>query len=1089
MTNNQSILLKWKENRKYKPIANDRDSVMETDGIRGDTTQELVIKGGKISPVTSYRFGLAGALIALAAGKSSIHISRDNRSSSPGLLSAAVEGALGLGVDVKIDGIDGITSTPQCGSYARNDTEAGAAIVIAGSHNPEHQNGLKLFDQHGKKILPKWERITDRIVNANKLETELLKIVNEEHIKITSQARGKTIAQPKIDNEYVQITVQNVRKILQYKRNIKGKAKLLILDASNGSGSRLARDVAKHLKELNIVIINSGQGKINQDCGANLLFNKHLLPKGVLLTKQNGSRISKVKVGRNKSEPVNNVELWSIDGDNDRNIGCHLKNDGTFDVIDGNKIAAYIVRCIKKYVDELGLKINIGYVMTVVANKAAQQYVKVKLSVPVLRTKVGDKNTRAGAEKFDIGVYYEDTGHGAIHFSQSVKKSIINFQPKTKAQVKARDVLIAMINLQNEACGDGVRNSLMVKGLMEIDGWDIGNLTKIYRDYPKFLVYVAIENKKTLKTKDNLGLEVLKPITVKTKIHAVMKELGKGYEHVTRASGTEPYIKVQVQGPDRDKVQETAYKIAQIVYDNEAIKGKGEKPIEVWRAKKYTKFNRYIFKHYDIRGLADTDLTNENVYLLGRAYATLIRRLEKSKRKLTVAVGRDVRLSSPRVNKHFIKGILDSGVNVIDIGVVPIEVSYFSVPYLEVPGSVMITASHNPKQWNGFKPLVGLLNMAPDDIQEMRRIAEENDFLKGKGKLTNRNITNEYIEMIKADIRLGGKKWHRMTSKFGLCKALEKVKDMNLKSKPYNGLKIITDTGNGAVGDIAKRIYQGLGAKVTTINVKRDGNFPNHIPDTFGWEAQKDIIRAMKKTRYDAGLLFDGDGDRLQTFTSTVRNPEGDLLLCLLVEPILEEFPGAKVVYEINCSKAVADHIRSLGGIPIEWYVGHTIIRLKLFKEKAPIGGEISGHIYYYDNYLFDDAIFAGAKLLDKLAKSQEDLDQMLDRLPQYIISPQLRYPTDEEEKNKVLEAVKRNYKKRGFEIDEKEGAKIIFRNLNGWYLVRGSNTNPEITFKAEAKTKKGYNKIILDAYNELKKYPCVDITKLRNYIKEAKIK
>jgi phosphomannomutase/phosphoglucomutase len=1089
MASNRSILSSWRENKKYTPKLNYRDSGMETDGIRGETTSDMVIQGGKISPAVAYRFGIAGALIALASRKCSIHIARDNRGSSPDLMSAAIAGALGLGVDVKIDGKNGITSTPQCGSYGRNDPEAGAAIVIAGSHNPEHQNGLKLFDHQGKKISPKWERITDRVVNAKNLKSEIGKLVREEKIDLTGRVKGKKIVQPNINKEYVKGTVENVRKILVYKKTKTRKPKLLILDASNGSGSSLAREVAKSLKDLNIAVINSGNGIINKDCGANILFRKNLLPKGIKLTKKPSSKKYAVQVGRRKPVPVDNVVLWSIDGDNDRNIGCYLKNDGTFDVIDGNKIAAYIVRCIKNNIDNLGLKMKIGYVMTVVANKAAQQYVQTKLKLSVLRTKVGDKYTRAGAEKFDIGVYYEDTGHGAIHFSPRSKKAIINSNPKTKSQSQAREILLAMMNLQNEACGDGVRNSLMVEALMAKEGWNIEKLANIYHEYPKCLVYISIENKKALTTKDNLGLEVLKPVEVKTRIKAIMKGLGNSYEHVTRASGTEPFIKVQVQGPDRSKAEQTAYEIAQVVYDNSEIKGKGETPVDAWRAKKFTKFNQYLFKHYDIRGLADTDLTNKNVYLLGRAYATLIRRIEKTKKRVTVAVGRDVRLSSPRISKHFIKGMLDSGVNVIDIGLVPIEVSYFAVPYFDVPGSVMITASHNPKEWNGFKPLIGLLNMSPDQIQELRRIAEEEDFLGGKGKFKKRNITDEYIEMIKADIRLGARKWHWMTTKLGLCKAIQEAKKLNLQTLPFKGLKIITDTGNGAVGNIAKRAYQGLGAKVTTINVKRDGNFPNHIPDTFGWEAQKDIIPAMKKTRYDAGFLFDGDGDRLQTFTSTVRNPEGDLILCLLIEPVLEEFPGSKVIYEINCSKAVADHTRALGGIPVEWYVGHTIIRMKLFEEKAPIGGEISGHIYYYDNYLFDDAIFAGAKLLDKLAKSDEDLDQMLDRLPQYIISPQLRYPAPEEGRGEIVEAVKRNFKKRGFTIDEKEGAKIIFKKLNGWFLVRGSNTNPEVTFKAEAKQKVGYNIIILEAYNELKKYPAVDITKLRNYIKEAKIK
>lgn len=1087
MPRTNPLLTSWRENRKYVPRVNTGDSVMETDGIRGETTGERVIKAGLISISTAYRFGIAGALIALSESKKYMHIAHDNRSSSPALMEAAVNAALGLGVDVKIDGEGGITTTPQCGSYARNDKDAGAAIVIAGSHNPEHQNGLKLFNHRGKKISPKWERITDRIVNARNLKKELLNVVKEESIDFTGRTKGKKIFQPNIDEVYFLETVENIRKILAYKKGRRSK-NIVILDASNGSGSKFARAVAKQLSEFKLAAINTGKGIINKDCGANHVFNKRELPKGANLIQAPKTKQLLIETKGFPPQPLNNVELWSIDGDNDRNIACYLDKTGELQFIDGNKIAAYIVRCIKNNLSKLGLNLKIGYVMTVVANKAAQEYVENKLKLPVLRTKVGDKHTRSGAEQFDIGVYYEDTGHGAIHFSIKAKRAIRAYSGKTATNKQAQATLIAMMDLQNEACGDGIRNSLMVKALMVQEGWSIEDLANIYDDYPKSLVYVSIENKTALKTKDNLGLEILEPLEVKNKIESIMKKLPKNFEHVTRASGTEPYIKVQVQGPDKSKVFNTAYKLAQVVHSNLEIRGLGEKPIDIWKKQTSSKFNPYMFKEYDIRGLAEKDLSNDKVYLLGRAYATLVRRIEGGK-KITVSVGRDVRLSSPRVSKYFIKGIRDSGANVIDIGGIPIEVAYFAVPYFEVPGSVMITASHNPKQWNGFKPLVGLLNMSTEQIQEFRLIAEHEDFLKGKGSYKKQDITNEYIEMIKADIRLGGKKWHKMTTKLGLRKAIETVKRQKLTTKPFKGLKIITDTGNGAVGNIAKRIYHDLGAQVTAINVKRDGNFPSHIPDTFGWEAQKDIIKAMKKTRYDAGFLFDGDGDRLQTFTSTVRNPEGDLILCLLIEPILKEFPGSKVVFEINCSKAVTDHAKALGGIPIEWYVGHTIIRLKLFEEKAPIGGEISGHIYFYDNYLFDDAIFAGAKLLDILAGSDEDLDQMLDRLPQYIISPQLRYPTPEEERGKVVAAIKANYKKRGFEIDEKEGAKIIFRKLNGWYLIRESHTNPELTFKAEAKHKKGYDSIILEAYNELQKYPCVDITRLRNYVKRAKIR
>ena len=1088
MAQARNIFNSWHENQNYIPKVNTGDSVMETDGIRGDTTKENIIQNGKISPSTAYRFGITGAILALAESKNIIHIARDNRSSSPYLLDAAINGALDIGVNVKVDGENGISTTPQCGNYARNDKSAGAAIVITGSHNPEHQNGLKLFDKKGKKVSPKWERITDRIINAKELRKEINKIAMEERISLLKINKGKTILQPNIDDKYVKNTIESVKEILNFRKKKKLNNILFVLDAANGSGSKFAQKVAKELSELNIALINTGEGIINKDCGANYIFNKNMIPIGLKIIKDAKTNNSLIKLKGYNPQPLKKVELWSIDGDNDRNIAYYFDSNGNLSLIDGNKIAAYIIRCIKKNIDQLGFKLNLGYVMTVVGNKAAKEYVEEKLGIPVVRTKVGDKNTRSAAEKFNIGVYYEDTGHGAIHFSNKAKKTIKNLITTSQTEEISKSILLAMMNLQNESCGDGIRNSLLVKALMEQEDWGIEAVGQIYKDYPKCLVHVSIENKNALITKNNLGLNVIKPKKVKETVNRIMQELGNDYEHVTRPSGTEQYIKVQVQGPNESKVEETAYRIAQAVYDNTQIIGKGEKPINIWKEKTSKKINPNIFKEYDIRGLAAKDLTDEKVYLLGCAFGTLVRRIKGEAKEFTVSVGRDVRLSSPRISKNLIKGIRDSGVNVIDVGICPIEVSYFSVPYLDILGAVMITASHNTKEWNGLKPLIGLLNMSSKQGQELKCIAEEEDFLKGKGKLQKKVITDEYIEMVKADIRLGGKKWHEMVNNFGLQKAIEKVKSKKLKSLPFKGLEIITDTGNGAVGDIAKRIYQELGAEVDAINVKRDGNFPSHKPDIFGYDSQKDIINAMKKKKYNAGFLFDGDGDRLQTFSPKIKNPEGDLILCILEEPILKELPKSKVVFEVNCSNALTEHTKALGGVPIEWNVGHTIIRLKLFEEKAPIGGEVSGHFYFYDNFLFDDAIFAGAKLLDILAKSEEDLDQMLNRLPQYINSPQLRFSTPDEERSKIITQLKKSYKKRGITIDEKEGAKIIFDKLNGWYLIRESNTNPELSFKAEAKSQKGYNAIILDAYNELKKYNEIDLSQIEQYIKELGI-
>ncbi len=585
MSRAKNLLYNWHENKNYIPKVNTGDSVMETDGIRGETTEDHVIQNGKVSTSTAYRFGIACAILTLAESKTNVHIARDNRASGPSLMAAAVNGALELGIDVKIDGENGISTTPQCGTYARTDRSAGAAIVITGSHNPEHQNGLKLFDKNGKKISPKWEKITNRIVNAKDLRKEIVKIAGEVGINLSDIKMGKTIEQPDIDDDYVKDTVENVKEILSLKKDENLSETLTIFDAANGSGSKFAKRVAEQLSELNITLVNTGEGTINKKCGANYVFTKNELPKGVEMIKDPKTKNSLIKIEGYGAQPWNNMELWSIDGDNDRNIGCYFDGNGNLNLIDGNKIAAYIIRCVKKNIEELDLKLDIGYIMTVLANKSAEKYVEKELKLPVERTKVGDKYTRAGAERFDIGVYYEASGHGAVHFSDKAKGLIKNATTTTGAEERAKIILLAIMNMQNEACGDGIRNSLLVKALMELEGWNIEDIDGLYEDYPKILVYISIENKNALKTKNDLGLEVIEPLVVKEKISKIMEDLEGGYEHVTRPSGTEPIIRVQVQGTDSYKVEETAYKIAQVVYDDPEIKGKGKKPIDIWQEK------------------------------------------------------------------------------------------------------------------------------------------------------------------------------------------------------------------------------------------------------------------------------------------------------------------------------------------------------------------------------------------------------------------------------------------------------------------------------------------------------------------------
>ncbi|OPX17536.1 phosphomannomutase, partial [candidate division WOR-3 bacterium 4484_100] len=347
--------------------------------------------------------------------------------------------------------------------------------------------------------------------------------------------------------------------------------------------------------------------------------------------------------------------------------------------------------------------------------------------------------------------------------------------------------------------------------------------------------------------------------------------------------------------------------------------------------------NQAIFREYDIRGLADKDLNDNDVYLLGRALGTYFQNSN------TVVVGQDVRLSSPRIFKSLTRGINDSGCDVVDIGVVPTPGLYFSLFYYDIGNGVMITASHNPKEFNGFKICHNKGTIYGQEIQKLRRLAEEKKFSSGHGKIIKKQIEEDYINYL--------------------------LKDINIDNK----LKVAVDTGNGTCGPIVEKILQRLHIEHHILYKEPDGNFPGHLPDPVVVKYIQELIVLVKKGNFSAGLGFDGDGDRLGVVDENGDIIWGDVLLAIYAQELLQRMPGAKIIFEVKCSRGLIERIEELGGIPLMFKTGHSLIKAKMKQEKAPLAGEMSGHIFFADRYFgFDDALYASLRLLEILSQGKK---------------------------------------------------------------------------------------------------------------------
>lgn len=446
------------------------------------------------------------------------------------------------------------------------------------------------------------------------------------------------------------------------------------------------------------------------------------------------------------------------------------------------------------------------------------------------------------------------------------------------------------------------------------------------------------------------------------------------------------------------------------------------------------KLNPEIFREYDIRGLVNKEITEEFAETLGKAFGTYIK-------KGTVTVGGDVRQSTVSYKKALIKGLLSAGINIIDVGICPTPALYFSIYHFRTDGGIMITASHNPKEYNGFKLCIREAQaLYGKEIQKIRAVMERGKFLKGKGSLKKKEIIPDYIEDISSRIRLSKK------------------------------IKVVIDAGNGNAGNVAPELLKKIGCDVTCLYCELDGNFPNHIPDPVNIENIKELIRKVKELKADLGVGYDGDCDRIGAVDDKGNVVWGDKLLALFSRELLKEKPKSKIIFEVKCSQALEEDIKAHDGIPIMWKTGHSLIKAKMRKEKALLAGEMSGHMFFADNYYgYDDAIFASCKLIELLSKTNKKFSELLASLPYYYATPEIRINCSDNEKFKIIKKLKEYFKKK-FKIIDVDGVRVIFKD--GWGLVRASNTQPKIILRFEAKTKPALKEIKSIILNKLMEFP-----------------
>ena len=445
-------------------------------------------------------------------------------------------------------------------------------------------------------------------------------------------------------------------------------------------------------------------------------------------------------------------------------------------------------------------------------------------------------------------------------------------------------------------------------------------------------------------------------------------------------------------------------------------------------------FNRTILREYDVRGIVGETLHPEDAYALGRSYAALAVS-EGAKR---VAVGRDGRTHSPEMEASLVRGLTEGGLDVVRIGMGPSPMLYFAVATLDVQGGIQVTGSHNPANYNGFKLLLNGRSVFGEEIQDLGRRAAGGDWSDGEGQVEEADIVDAYVDAL--------------------------VKGFD--GKAY---RIGWDAGNGAGGPIVEKLVQILPGEHHTLYTEVDGRFPHHHPDPTVEANLEDLKRLIAEKQLDFGFSFDGDADRIGAVDSRGRVIWGDQLLIILAAPVLREQPGATIIADVKASQTLFDRIAEMGGSPLMWKTGHSLIKSKMKETHAPLAGEMSGHIFFkHEWYGFDDALYAAVRTIRAVSSSGKSLTELKDEMPVSVATPELRFQVDESRKFAVIGEVAERLAAEGANVNSTDGVRV--KTPDGWWLLRASNTQDVLVARAEAKDKAGLDRLMATVNEQLEK-------------------
>lgn len=443
------------------------------------------------------------------------------------------------------------------------------------------------------------------------------------------------------------------------------------------------------------------------------------------------------------------------------------------------------------------------------------------------------------------------------------------------------------------------------------------------------------------------------------------------------------------------------------------------------------KVNSEIFRAYDIRGIVDETLTEEGIFHIGKAIGSHI----IFEGRTSILTARDGRISGPRLIDEFQKGVMSSGCNVVDIGEVPTPLLYFSTFKTDISDGVMLTGSHNPKNYNGLKIVINKKSMTSEKIKKIKLMIEEESFMDGAGKLTSLDVKDDYLKELK-----------------------EKI---NINSK----IKVCLDCGNGVGGVIAPQAFKLLGLDVIELYSEVNGNFPNHHPDPSNPKNLKDLQKKVLETNSDLGIALDGDGDRVGLIDSKGNIIFPDLYMMLLAEDLLKKNSKGSIVFDVKCSTNLEKIIKNFNGTPIMSRTGHSYIKSKIIETNALLGGEMSGHIFFNDDwYGFDDAIYSALRIIEVLSNSKLTSYEVFSSYPKHFSTPEINLKISEQDKFKIIDDLKTLIKSSKYELIDIDGIRL--ENENSWGLVRASNTSPNLVLRFEGRTEN-------------------DLLEIKNYFKE----